>query len=498
MSISLRQLQRVTAIFVASLLLAACAGAGAASNATTGNETVKVERGTLRVNVNGSGTVQPEQSAALNFGSNGTVDKVLVKEGQAVKKGDILATLDSSDLDQQVLQMEANLETAQARLEQAKTGNAKEEDKRAAKAGIDIAKAQLEKAKTGNVTQADIDAAQAQINQAQAQLRKVQQGGTQADIDAAQAQVNQAKAQLRKARQNGTQADIDAAQAQVDQAQAQLRKVKQGGTQADIDAAQAQVNQAKAQLRKLQQGGTPADIAAAQAQVNQAQAQYDKLVTPATPSDIEIAQAAVRQAQAQLEAAKLNRDKTTLKAPFDGVVTAVNVSSGDTVGAAAANAPITMVDARQRHVDVSIAESDVAQVQPEQLAQVTLDALGSEPITGTVTYIAPSATVVQNVTTYTIRVALPQDNPAIRVGMSASVAIGVAEKKDVLLIPSSAVRTEGNKHIVRLKTGSSGKTDTFVDTQIRTGLANDVQTEVVSGLKEGDVIAALGVQPVKG
>ena len=157
-----------------------------------------------------------------------------------------------------------------------------------------------------------------------------------------------------------------------------------------------------------------------------------------------------------------------------------------------------MVDARQRHVDVSIAESDVAQVQPEQLAQVTLDALGSEPITGTVTYIAPSATVVQNVTTYTIRVALPQDNPAIRVGMSASVAIGVAEKKDVLLIPSSAVRTEGNKHIVRLKTGSSGKNDTFVDTQIRTGLANDVQTEVVSGLKEGDVIAALGVQPVKG
>ena len=497
MSISLRQLQRFGALSVASLLLAACASVGAASNATTGNETVKVERGTLRVNVNGNGTVQPEQSAELNFSSNGTIDKVLVKEGAAVKKGDVLATLDPRDLDQQVLQMEANLETAQARLEQAKTGNAKEEDKRAAKASIDIAKAQLEKAKTGNVTRADIDAAQAQVDQAQAQLRKARQGGTQADIDVAQAQINQAKAQLRKARQSGTQADIDAAQAQVDQANAQLRKVRQGGTQADIDAAQAQINQARAKLVKLQEGGTPADIEAAQAQVNQAQAQYDKLLTPATPSDLAIAQAAVRQAQAQVAAAKLDRDRTTLKAPFDGVVTAVNVSSGDTVGAAAANAPITVVDARQRHVDVSVAESDVAQIRPEQLAQVTLDALGSEPITGTVTYIAPSATVVQNVTTYTIRVDLPEDNPAIRVGMSASVAIGVAEKKDVLLIPNSAVRTEGNKHIVRLKTGSSGKNDTFADTQIRTGLANDVQTEVISGLKEGDVIAALGVPPVK-
>jgi HlyD family secretion protein len=81
--------------------------------------------------------------------------------------------------------------------------------------------------------------------------------------------------------------------------------------------------------------------------------------------------------------------------------------------------------------------------------------------------------------------------------MSAAVAIGVAEKKDVLLIPSSAVRTEGNRHIVRLKTGSSRSGDTFTDTQIRTGLVNDVQTEVLSGLKEGDAIAALGVPPVK-
>jgi len=70
------------------------------------------------------------------------------------------------------------------------------------------------------------------------------------------------------------------------------------------------------------------------------------------------------------------------------------------------------------------------------------------------------------------------------------VEINVEEKQNVLLIPTSAIRTEGNKQFVRLKQGEE-----FKDTEIRTGLNNDVQTEVVSGLKEGDEIAALGTPP---
>jgi hypothetical protein len=61
-----------------------------------------------------------------------------------------------------------------------------------------------------------------------------------------------------------------------------------------------------------------------------------------------------------------------------------------------------------------------------------------------------------------------------------------------LVIPARAIRADGDKRIVRLKQG-----DRFVDTEIRTGLANDLQTEVVGGLKEGDVIAARANVPAK-
>ncbi len=138
-----------------------------------------------------------------------------------------------------------------------------------------------------------------------------------------------------------------------------------------------------------------------------------------------------------------------------------------------------------------MSETDVAQVHTGQSAQVHIDALGSQVITGTVNYIAPAATTAQNVTTYRVRVNLPQDNKSIRVGMSASVEIGTSQKSNILLIPASAVRTVGAKRLVRKQQTVNGKVS-FADTEVKTGTSNDVDIEVISGLNEGDTIATLG------
>ena len=384
---------------------------------------------------------------------------------------------------------QAQVDDAQVQLDELLKGP-KETDVTQARSLLDQARAQLEKLQQGG-TPADVAAAQAQVDQARAQLKKLRQGGTPADVAAAQAQVDQARAQLKRLRQGGTPADIAAGQGQVDQARAQLKKLRQGGSAADVAAAQAQVDQARAQLLKLQGGGNPADIEVAQAQIIESQAMYEKLTAPATRSDLAIAAAGVRQAQAQLAAAKLERDKSALRSPFTGVITAVNVSPGDSVsGSGADRTAITVIDASQLHIDVSISEADVAQVETGQPAVVTFDALGTAPIQGTISFIASAATTVQNVTTYQARVDLPKDLEAVRVGMSASVEVGVAEKQDILVIPSSAIRTEGNKHFVRMQ-----RDDTFVDTEIRVGLANDLESEVTAGLKAGDRIASIGLAP---
>ncbi len=386
---------------------------------------------------------------------------------------------------------QAQVDDAQVQLDELLKGP-KDADVAQAQALVDQARAQLQKLQQGG-TPADVAQAQALVDQARAQLQKLQQGGTPADVAQAQAQVDQARAQLQKLLKGVNPADIAAAQALVDQAQAQVAKLRQGVNPADIAAAQALVDQAQAQVAKLQQGGAPADISAAEAKVEEAQAKLDKLSGGGTASDRAIGEAGARQAEAQLAAAQLSRDNAALRAPFTGIITAVNVAPGDRVsatGTSSGNAMFTLVDASQLHVDVSISEADIAQIKPGQKATVKIDALGTQAIDGTVGYIAPAGTTVQNVTTYRARVDLPRNNNAIRVAMSATVNVGVAGKHDVLVIPSRAVRTTGEKRFVRLQQGK-----TFVDREIRIGLVNDLQTEVISGLAEGDIIALRSAAP---
>jgi HlyD family secretion protein len=633
----MNQVQRWAIVPLAALVLAACAPGGAASDQAA-SATTTVQRGTITLTVSSSGTVEPARATDLSFASSGTVAEVFVEEGQRVTQGQVLASIDPRDLHQQVVQAEANLQTARAQLEQTRSGNATPEQLAAQEASVRSAQANLQKTRSGSTTAADIASQQAAVRQAEANLQKTRSGTTTAaDIASAEAQVRSAEAQLRAAQtsitrdqvaaaeaqlrqaqenlqkteasasaskttayesmtqsadqvrqaqenyskafwdndqaQNGRnpqtggsfadegldedvqqrqyegalrdaelqlsqaqskldqavvayenarqaeindvatarsqvdsaqvaldellkgprETDVAQAQAALDQARANLAKLTEGPNPADVASAQAQLDQARANLQKLQQGGTAADIAASQAQVDQAQAQLQQLTTPKAPSDIEIAEANVTQAESQLRAAELALSKASLLATFNGVITAANVAAGGSSSGTTGGAAFTLVDPSRLHLDVNVSESDVAQIQEGQAAQITIDALGTDVITGTVAYIAPAATNVDNVTTYLVRVELPQDNDAIRVGMTASVDIETDEKTDVLVVPSSAVRAEGNRRIVRKQNG-----ETFVDTEVRVGLQTDRETEIVSGLNEGDVIAQLATVPDAG
>lgn len=234
---------------------------------------------------------------------------------------------------------------------------------------------------------------------------------------------------------------------------------------------------------------------------NAAKLQADAQITQASSQIIQAdaqirqADAQLRQADAQLEQAEHSLEQATLRAPFAGTVVAVNVAEGDNSAAAAGgisatggtSAPFTIADTSRFYVEANINEADIAGVETGQTAQITVDALNSDPITGTVRYIAPAAATVQNVTTYRVEIDLPQGIENLRIGMSASVDINQDERADVLIVPASAIRSEGDQRIVRVQQGEQ-----FVDQVIETGLSNDVDTEVVSGLNEGAVIAAVG------
>jgi multidrug efflux pump subunit AcrA (membrane-fusion protein) len=114
--------------------------------------TATVSQGTLTTTVSGSGAVAAARQVDLPFQQDGQVTSVAVKVGDQVQAGQTLAQIDTGDLQLQLQQVQANLQTAQAKLAQAKGGDATAQDLAQAQAGVDSAKAQLQKARTNGQT----------------------------------------------------------------------------------------------------------------------------------------------------------------------------------------------------------------------------------------------------------------------------------------------------------------------------------------------------------
>ena len=160
-----------------------------------------MRRGTIISTVQTTGKLQADVSASLAFKASGSVVKINVKQGDIVRSGQVLAQLESADLERGVQQAEAQLEISKLKLQQAQEG-AKPEDITAATADLTAATAQLDNLKKGSRVE-DIAAAQAAVNQAQAKLDAVKKGPTAEDVKQAEATLAQAQANLESAKQPG-------------------------------------------------------------------------------------------------------------------------------------------------------------------------------------------------------------------------------------------------------------------------------------------------------
>src|SRR3954451_16282012 len=215
-------------ILVLAAVAALVGGALMPNRATASVQTVPVTRGDLEATVLSSGQLQPAADVSLNFGSAGTVADIFVKEGQTVKKGDKLAAIDPRDLQLAVTQAQANLSSAQAKLDQVKAGAATK----------------------------DIANARSQLQSAQAKLADVKAGPNAQDVASAQAQVASAQAKLNALKVGPTKEDLANAQSQITAAQAKLDALKAGPTKEDLANAQSQITAAQAKLDALKAGAT--------------------------------------------------------------------------------------------------------------------------------------------------------------------------------------------------------------------------------------------------
>jgi macrolide-specific efflux system membrane fusion protein len=175
-------------------------------------------------------------------------------------------------------------------------------------------------------------------------------------------------------------------------------------------------------------------------------------------------------------------EATPLLSPENGQIVYLPTVPGQIV--AQSDSIMTMSD--HLIVNTQVDETDLAQIKMDQEAMITLDAYPSDPIEGKVQRISYQSTLVNNVTTYEVDVWPTKVPPFMRSGMTANVVFTVSEKDNILLIPSEAIQNQKGQQMV-LKAGATPN-DKPQTVTIQTGLTDGKQTEVVSGLAEGDKV----------
>jgi membrane fusion protein, macrolide-specific efflux system len=172
---------------------------------------------------------------------------------------------------------------------------------------------------------------------------------------------------------------------------------------------------------------------------------------------------------------------TPLIAPLDGEIIARSMEPGQT--ATAADTVLVMSD--KLIIEAQVDETDLAQIRLGQAAKVTLDAYAKEGFPARVSHIAFEAETVDNVTIYKVQV-LPDQMPEfVRSGMTANVTFTASSAEGKLLVPAEAVRDEGGKQTVSLPSPGGGEP---VAREVKTGLTDGKNIEILDGLAEGDLV----------
>jgi HlyD family secretion protein len=403
-----------------------------------------VSRGTLAAMVNATGTILPEKQTTLSFKTPGRVAEVPVQEGQTVREGDLLARLETTDLEYAIAQAELALETAQAQL-------------------LRLQRPPSEQ---------DIAAAEAALESARASYRRLVAGPSQEEVQVARANLDQAKATR------------DQAQAAYDRV-ADRPDVAMLPQALQLEQATIAYDTAKASFDLTMRAPSEAELAAARTAIVQAEANLARLQEGLSDEDLLVAQLQVQQAYLSLDQARNQLEGTILVAPHDGTITLAAIQAGELSGGQPA---FILTDLSRYHIDVTVDEIDIGRISVDQPATITLDALPGETLTGRVEQIADTAQLDTGVVTYRVTTELDPTDAPLRVGMTANVDIVTERRESVLLVPNRFVRIDRTTSQTFVDRASG---DQVQPIEIQIGLRDEAVSEVLAGLNEGDMVVLI-------
>ena len=503
--------------------------------------TTTLQKSSLTDSVSVNGTVKSGSEASVTVADsakNYKVSEVRVTVGDKVKKGDVIAVLDTQDLQEQItsarqsyadsvqsaqtsydravqdlntstVQHENNLIDLQDKIKQADEDldDAKddlddaEDNEDDAEDAYDDAKAKYDKIKAAydsaaasisTYTEAKEKAADA-LSEAQKALNDLIASGADENSN----EYKNALAEIDEKNENGAKAKYDQAVKNLENAQNNCSVTELGlygfnSIASALSDAENSKEQAKTAYENAQKAVDSAKTAVdnAKQQVQSAHNSYDqeKNYSSLTNKAQNVEDSATKLEQTSrtpdsLKDLQGTLDECTLKATMDGTITGLNA----TVGSVCSGTVATIQNTSALVVEVTIPASSVSKLSTGMACRITSDATGDHEIKGTLTQIDP---VANDQGTFGAKVTVSGEDTGLLIGISAKVEIVISEKQGVFSVPRDAVGTavDGSSYVLR-KTGGEGVNSTFEQVTVTTGEGNDYSIEI-SGekLSEGDVI----------
>lgn len=453
------------ALLLLCTVILGAAACGTGVNQDTSSRLAKVTTGNLLVTVSGSGNIEIASESKLAFGVGGKIQKIYVKEGDKVRKGDVLARLETDDLELSLTQAENARKQAEMAVSQAQLAVSQAE---MAQTQAEVAKTQaevaLETAKYDLDRMADVKKIKDNIEEAE-HMQQIAEASMKVAI-AAQAQ----DVDIRNWAQQ-----VENSKQTILYYQKQLNDLLTKSEYATLRV--TEVNIKALQVQAAEQTVKQTTQAVAQTKLNIEQAKRN----------IDAAQHALSYTGKTVDYAKKQLDKATLTAPFDGVIASVTIDEGDIVSppTVATRSVIHLIDNSNLELKVDVDEIDIPSVKTGQKALISVDAIPDLQLEGKVTFISPLSSPQSGVVLYRTTIGFqPLSDSQLKAGMSATANIILHERNNVLIVPERAIyQNEKGESVV--KTETDGQTQEKI---VVTGITDGFDTEIVSGVNVGEIV----------
>lgn len=413
-----------------------------------------VKRGDITAGTNGSGILKFEQ-VLQNFKEAVMIDEVFVKEGQRVSKGDKLLSISEEFINDKLKELNEKLEQAVETLNSSKknkqsailTQNKAWTDK------IEGSKSQYESQRSSIVSNINnltykLDSINNKISEVKKQIEELLKNQEE----------NTAKIEELKLSESELVAEKETTESELKSVEGSLISLDNARSK-ELDAEKKELY-TNNEINALSNGGLDDSI-------NNAQREIDKI---------------------NEEISKVNKlnEESILYAEVDGVILSLNCTPG---AMTTMEVPAVIIGESDKVLaEIAISQNDITKIEEGQAVYISVSAFQDEKFEGKVKYINLKPSTQGNSTNYSVTVEVDKKDFKLLDGMTTSAQFIVKEVKDVLMLSNKAITIKDGKQIVNVRQEDG----TLKEVDIATGFSDGKNSEIISGLSEGDTVIVGG------